>query len=91
MKQTLAVLCAPALVASARGDDEPDTSVADAAQEALAAAEGAIAHDVGVDIESRTIRVGLNTDLTGIFAPLITKITDGHLAYWERVNDTGPP
>ncbi|MYB04301.1 MAG: ABC transporter substrate-binding protein, partial [Acidimicrobiaceae bacterium] len=59
------------------------------AQEALAAAEGAIAHDIGVDLESKTIRVGLNTDLTGIFAPLITKITDGHLAYWERVNDTG--
>ena len=117
---TLAVLCALALVASACGDDEPDTSVADAAaaaeaeraaaqadaeqaqaaaeeaaarvaeaEAALAEAEGAIAHDIGVDIESKTIRVGLNTDLTGIFAPLITKITDGHLAYWERVNDTG--
>jgi len=120
MKRMLVVLCALALIASACGDDEPDTSGADAAaaaeaeraaaqadaeeaqaaaaeaaarlaeaQEALAAAEGAIAHDIGVDLETKTIRVGLNTDLTGIFAPLITKITDGHLAYWERVNDTG--
>ena len=46
-----------------------------------------IAHDLGVDIETKTIRVGLNTDLTGILAALTTKITDAHLAYWEWVND----
>ena len=80
---------AQAALEAARAEADAAAGKAAAAQEALAAAEGAIAHDLGVDIESRTIRVGLNTDLTGIFAPLITKITDGHLAYWERVNDTG--
>ena len=60
-----------------------------AAQEALAAAEGAIAHDFGVDVDNKVIRVGVNTDLSGIFAPLTTKITDGHLAYWEWINDNG--
>ena len=59
------------------------------AQAALAEAEGVIAHDFGVDPETMTIRVGVNTDLSGIFAPLTTKITDGHLVYWEWINDNG--
>ena len=59
------------------------------AQAALAEAEGVIAHDFGVDPETMTIRVGVNTDLSGIFAPLTTKITDGHLAYWEWINANG--
>ena len=80
---------AEAAAEEAQAEAEMAASEAAAAQEALAAAEGAIAHDIGVDIESKTIRVGLNTDLTGIFAPLTTKITDAHLAYWEWVNDNG--
>ena len=80
---------AQAAAEAAQAEAETAASEAAAAQEALAAVEGAIAHDVGVDIESKTIRVGLNTDLTGIFAPLTTKITDAHLAYWEWVNDNG--
>ncbi len=60
-----------------------------AAQAALAEAEGVIAHDFGVDPDTMTIRVGVNTDLSGIFAPLTTKITDGHLVYWEWINDNG--
>ena len=59
------------------------------AQAALAEAEAVIAHDFGVDPETMTIRVGVNTDLSGIFAPLTTKITDGHLVYWEWINDNG--
>ena len=73
----------------AQAEADAAASEAAAAQEALAVREGAIAHDIGVDIETQTIRVGLNTDLTGIFAPLTTKITDAHLAYWEWVNDNG--
>lgn len=80
---------AAAAAASAEQQAEAAAGEAAAAQEALAEAEGAIAHDFGVDVESKTIRVGLNTDLTGIFAPLTTKITDGHEAYWEWVNDNG--
>ena len=62
---------------------------AEQAQAALAAAEAVIAHDFGVDPDTMTIRVGVNTDLSGIFAPLTTKITDGHLVYWEWINDNG--
>jgi ABC-type branched-subunit amino acid transport system substrate-binding protein len=36
-----------------------------------------------------TIRIGLNADLSGIFAPLVTQIVDGQEAYWEIVNDAG--
>ena len=60
-----------------------------AAAEALASAEAALAHHLGVDVENKVIRVGVNTDLSGAFAPLTTKITDGHLAYWEALNDSG--
>jgi len=80
---------AQAAAEAAQAEAEMAASEAAEAQEALAVAEGAIAHDIGVDIESKTIRVGLNTDLTGIFAPLTTKITDAHLVYWEWVNDNG--
>ena len=80
---------AQAAAEAAQAEAEMAASEAAEAQEALAAAEGAIAHDIGVDVDTMTIRVGLNTDLTGIFAPLTTKITDAHLAYWEWVNDNG--
>ena len=80
---------AQAQAAEAQAEAEAAAGEAAAAQEALAQAEGAIAHDFGVDAEEKVIRVGLNTDLTGIFAPLTTKITDGHEAYWEWVNDNG--
>ncbi|RMH81515.1 MAG: ABC transporter substrate-binding protein [Actinomyces sp.] len=43
----------------------------------------------GVDAENKVIRVGLNADLSGIFAALTTKIVDGQLAFWEAVNDNG--
>ena len=46
-----------------------------------------IATDVGVTDD--TIRIGLNADLSGIFAPLVTQIVDGQEAYWEIVNDNG--
>ncbi len=58
------------------------------AQQALAVADE-IAVDFGVDADEKVIRVGLNTDLTGAFAPLTTAITDAHQAYWEWINDTG--
>ena len=43
--------------------------------------------DIGVD--DTTIKIGLNADLSGIFAPLVTQIVDGQEAYWEIVNDNG--
>ena len=32
--------------------------------------------DVGVDVETKTIKIGLLSDLTGAFAPLVIDITD---------------
>ena len=95
-----AVICAVALVASACGGDQAAVDAAEAAaadaqaaadeaEARLAEAEAAIAHDFGVDPETMTIRVGVNTDLSGAFAPLTTKITDGHTAYWEWLNANG--
>jgi ABC-type branched-subunit amino acid transport system substrate-binding protein len=46
-----------------------------------------IATDYGVTDD--IIRIGLNADLSGIFAPLVTQIVDGQEAYWEIVNDNG--
>ena len=89
---------AEAAEAAAAAEAEADAAAAEAAAasaeaaaaaEALAEAEAVIAHDYGVDVETMTIRVGVNTDLSGIFAPLTTKITDGHLAYWEWINANG--
>ena len=62
---------------------EPDEEMTEPDEEAM------MAYDYGVDPESMTIQVGVNTDLSGIFAPLTTKITDGHKAYWEWLNANG--
>ncbi len=48
-----------------------------------------IATDVGVDLDAETITVGLLSDLTGPFGPLVTAIVAGHNAYWGQVNATG--
>ncbi|MGF1616999.1 MAG: ABC transporter substrate-binding protein [Acidimicrobiia bacterium] len=48
-----------------------------------------IATDVGVDLEAGTITIGLLSDLTGDFGPLVTPIVAGHNAYWGQVNATG--
>lgn len=48
-----------------------------------------IATDVGVDLEAGTITVGLLSDLTGPFGPLVTAIVAGHQVYWQHVNDNG--
>ena len=65
--------------------DEPADEPAAADEPAEAPAE--IVFDFGVDED--TIRVGLNADLSGIFAPLVTQIVDGQEAFWEIVNDNG--
>jgi ABC-type branched-subunit amino acid transport system substrate-binding protein len=45
--------------------------------------------DVGVDLEAGTIKVGLLSDLTGPFGPLVTAIVAGQEVYWQNVNDSG--
>jgi ABC-type branched-subunit amino acid transport system substrate-binding protein len=65
--------------------EEPAAEEPAAEEEAMAEFESS----PGIDAENMVIRVGLNTDLSGAFAPLTTKITDGHLAFWEEVNANG--
>lgn len=48
-----------------------------------------IATDVGVDLEAETITIGLLSDLTGPFGPLVTAIVAGHQGYWGAVNAAG--
>jgi ABC-type branched-subunit amino acid transport system substrate-binding protein len=45
--------------------------------------------DVGVDLEAGTITIGLLTDQTGAFSPLVTQINAGIEAYWANVNANG--
>lgn len=45
--------------------------------------------DVGVDLEAGTIKIGMLSDLTGAFGPLVTAIVAGQEAYWANVNANG--
>jgi ABC-type branched-subunit amino acid transport system substrate-binding protein len=52
--------------------------------------EPAIKTDFGVDVETKTIRLGLLADLTGpVFSTLVVPITDAQQVYWDNVNATG--
>jgi ABC-type branched-subunit amino acid transport system substrate-binding protein len=67
--------------------EEPAEEPTEEPTEEPAEPAGEIAFDYGVTED--TIRIGLNADLSGIFAPLVTQIVDGQEAYWEIVNDNG--
>jgi ABC-type branched-subunit amino acid transport system substrate-binding protein len=45
--------------------------------------------DVGVDLDAGTIKVGLLSDLTGVFSSLVQLIVTGHQVYWDNVNANG--
>lgn len=51
--------------------------------------EADIQTDVGVDLEAGTITIGMLSDLTGDFGPLVSAIVAGHEAYWADVNANG--
>ncbi len=77
---------------TAAAEEEPTTTAASEEEPTTTAGEepGAeIATDVGVDLEAGTITVGLLSDLTGPFGPLVTAIVAGHDAYWAVVNAGG--
>jgi ABC-type branched-subunit amino acid transport system substrate-binding protein len=74
------------------GGGEETTTTEDMAEETTTTAGEEpmeILTDVGVDLEAETITVGLLSDLTGPFGPLVTAIVAGHNAYWGQVNATG--
>src|SRR5690606_32564734 len=66
---------------------EEPTAEEPTAEEPTAVDPSEILTDFGVNDER--ILIGLNADLSGIFAPLVTQIVDGQEAYWEIVNDQG--
>jgi ABC-type branched-subunit amino acid transport system substrate-binding protein len=75
-------------------DTEPaDTEPADTepADTEPAGTEPSVPTEIATDfgVTDDTITIGLNADLSGIFAPLVTQIVDGQEAYWEIVNDNG--
>lgn len=68
---------------TAAAEEEPTTTAA--AEEEPAE----IATDVGVDLEAGTITIGLLSDLSGPFSPLVQIINTGHDLYWASVNEAG--
>jgi ABC-type branched-subunit amino acid transport system substrate-binding protein len=71
------------------GEGEP-TTTASAGPTTTAGEEPAeILTDVGVDLEAETITIGLLSDLSGPFSPLVTVINAGHDVYWQDVNANG--
>ena len=57
--------------------------------EAMTDGDHDIATDFGVDLEAGVIRVGMLSDLTGPFGPLVSAILAGSQAYWDQVNADG--
>jgi ABC-type branched-subunit amino acid transport system substrate-binding protein len=105
LKRLLALLMAFGLVAASCGsdDDSADSGSEETTEETSADEEEAeeeeeameeetgdpadVATDFG--IEGNTIRVGLNADLSGPFAALVSEIVLAQEVYWEWVNDNG--
>lgn len=71
-------------------DESSDTSdtMADESSDGEAMADGELATDYGVTAD-KVIRVGLNADLSGPFAALVSDIVEGQKVYWEDVNANG--
>lgn len=101
----LLMVFAMIVAACGSGDDagtettaEPDTTEADTTEttegdttETTEPMEegGEILTDFGVDLEAGVIRVGMLSDLTGPFGPLVSAILAGSEAYWADVNANG--
>ena len=68
-------------------DDDAMEDDDDAMEDDGDAPAGDIATDFGVS--DNTIRVGINGDLSGPFAALVSEIVEAQEVYWEWVNDNG--
>lgn len=75
-----ATTAAPTATTAATTAAPTDTTAAPMAEPAV---------DIGVDLEAGTIKVGMLSDLTGAFGPLVTAIVAGHEVYWGNVNANG--
>ncbi len=96
--RVLIALLAFALVVAACGTSEdtttttspPGQTTTTGGQETTTTAEMMeIATDVGVDLEAGVIRVGLLSDLTGVFSFLVQGIVDGYEAAVKELNEQG--
>ncbi|MFV2000792.1 MAG: ABC transporter substrate-binding protein [Acidimicrobiia bacterium] len=68
----------------------PAATTTTAAATTTAADPGAdMKTDIGVDADAKVITIGLLADLTGLFAALVTDITDAQQVYWDNVNASG--
>ncbi|MGH8945736.1 MAG: ABC transporter substrate-binding protein [Acidimicrobiia bacterium] len=96
----LAILLALGLVLAACGDGAAETTTTAGDGAATTAGDGEttttggeeptdIATDIGVDLDAGTIRIGLLSDLTGVFSSLVQVIVTGHEVYWADVNANG--
>ena len=68
------------------GDEAAEEEPAEEAPAEEDAGDG-VAFDFGVTED--TIRVGLNADLSGVFAGLVSPIVDAQQAYFDRLNENG--
>jgi len=91
--ETTTTAAATETTAAATETTAAATETTAAATETTAAADGGaagdVATDIGVDVASQTIKIGMLADLTGAFAPLVNDITDAQIAYWDAVNAAG--
>ncbi len=70
--------------------DTTETTAADTTETTAAPDTGGeILTDFGVDLDAGVIRVGMLSDLTGPFGPLVSAILAGSQAYWDDVNANG--
>jgi ABC-type branched-subunit amino acid transport system substrate-binding protein len=72
------------------GDEGATTTTSDDGATTTTGAEPMdIDTDIGVDLDAGTITVGMLSDLSGVFSPLVTQIVAGAEAYWDDVNANG--
>lgn len=74
---------------SAEAPDEPADTPDEPADEPADDPAPMVTTDFGVDLEAGVIRVGMLSDLTGPFGPLVSAILAGSQAYWDDVNANG--
>lgn len=79
-EETTTTTAAPATTAGGGDGGTTDTTEAEPTE---------IATDFGVDLEAGKIYVGMLSDLTGPFGPLVSAILAGSQAYWASVNANG--
>jgi ABC-type branched-subunit amino acid transport system substrate-binding protein len=89
LTKRMAPFVAIALTIAACGSDSDSSDSTDAATEGTEEMSEEDGDITVVGVTDDTITIGLNADLSGIFAPLVTQIVDGQEAFWEIVNDNG--